>query len=81
VQEVSEIRTVLGLVAAGLGVSLVPESVARGERPGVAFRPLAGRAPTVDLALAWREDDESPILRAFIALAHPRLAPPEETAA
>jgi DNA-binding transcriptional LysR family regulator len=74
VQEVTEIRTVLGLVSAGIGVSLVPESVAGVERAGVVFLPLAGRAPTVDLALAWREDDPSPALAAFIALAHARLA-------
>ncbi len=50
VQEVSEIRTVLGLVAAGVGVSLVPQSVAGAERAGVRFLALAGRAPTVELA-------------------------------
>ena len=75
-QEVSEIRTVLGLVAAGLGVSLVPESVAGGERAGVVFRPLAGRARTVDLALAWREDDTSPAVAAFLAVAHDGWARP-----
>ncbi len=75
VQEVAEVRTVLGLVAAGVGVSLVPEAVAGAERAGVRFLPLAGRAPTVDLALAWREDDGSPALAAFRELAHARMAP------
>jgi DNA-binding transcriptional LysR family regulator len=69
VQEVAEIRTVLGLVAAGVGVSLVPQAVAGAERSGVRFLALAGRAPTVDLALAWRDGDESPALAAFLALA------------
>jgi DNA-binding transcriptional LysR family regulator len=72
VQEVAEIRTVLGLISAGLGVSLVPETVAAGERAGVVFRPLAGRAPSVDLALAWRSDDASPALTAFLDLARER---------
>jgi DNA-binding transcriptional LysR family regulator len=75
VQEVSEVRTVLGLVSAGIGVSVVPESVAGSERAGVVFRPLAGRAPTVELALAWREDDPSPVLAAFLEMAPARLAP------
>ncbi len=75
VQEVAEVRTVLGLVAAGVGVSLVPEAVAGAERAGVRFLPLAGRAPTVDLALAWREGDGSPALAAFRELAHARDGP------
>jgi len=74
VQEVSEIRTVLGLVSAGLGLSLVPESVSTGERAGVVFRPIEGRAPTVDLALAWRADDSSPALAAFLEVAHAGLS-------
>ncbi|MFY9678992.1 LysR substrate-binding domain-containing protein [Glutamicibacter protophormiae] len=35
-------ETILGLVAAGLGVSILPASVARFHMPGVLFRPLAG---------------------------------------
>jgi DNA-binding transcriptional LysR family regulator len=34
-------ETILGLVAAGLGMSILPESVARFQMPGVAFRPIA----------------------------------------
>jgi DNA-binding transcriptional LysR family regulator len=76
VQEVSELRTVLGLVSAGVGVSLVPASVASGERSGVVFRPLTGRAPTVELALAWRAGDASPTLAAFLELARTGLRGP-----
>jgi DNA-binding transcriptional LysR family regulator len=75
VQEVSELRTVIGLVSAGVGVSLVPASVSTAERAGVVFRPLKGRAPTVELALAWRAADAgSPVLAAFLELAHDRLS-------
>jgi DNA-binding transcriptional LysR family regulator len=74
VQEVSEMRTVLGLVSAGLGVSLVPETMATAERAGVVFRPLSGHAPSVDLALAWREKDASPALAAFLAVAREEFA-------
>ena len=35
-------ETILGLVAAGLGVSILPASVARFQMPEVVFRPLAG---------------------------------------
>lgn len=69
VQEAREMQTVVGLVAAGLGVSLVPASVGADEHRGVAYRPIAGTAPTVELALAWRRDDRSPVLEAFLATA------------
>jgi DNA-binding transcriptional LysR family regulator len=51
--------TVLALVAAGLGISLVPESVGAVGRPGIVFRPLQ-RAPRIlRTAVAWRRDDRS----------------------
>jgi DNA-binding transcriptional LysR family regulator len=73
VQEVTEMRTVLGLVSAGVGVSVVPASVAGSERSHVVFLPLKGRVPTVELALAWRGGDASPPLAAFLALARSML--------
>lgn len=69
VQEAREMQTVVGLVAAGIGVSLVPASVGADAHRGVAYRPVAGAAPTVALALAWRPDDRSPVLEAFLATA------------
>ena len=40
-------QTVIGLVAAGVGISLVPESVRALVRHGVTYRPLDGDAPAV----------------------------------
>jgi DNA-binding transcriptional LysR family regulator len=65
-QEVAEMQTLIGLVVAGLGVSLVPESVAALERRGVTYRPLAAPVPTVELVLAWRAANEGPVLSAFL---------------
>lgn len=78
VQEVAEIRTVLGLVSAGIGVSLVPASVAARERGGVVYRPLRGEAPTVELSLACRDSGGSPAQVAFLQTAREVLqeAPP-----
>ncbi|HEX4109396.1 MAG TPA: LysR substrate-binding domain-containing protein [Solirubrobacteraceae bacterium] len=72
IQEVSEIQTVLGLVAAGMGISLIGESVGARERRGVVHRPLSGRQPTIATALAWRPDDDSPVLASFLAEARGR---------
>ena len=54
VLEVAEMQTIISLVAGGFGVSLVPASVGQVDRSGVAFRPIAGPTPTIELALAWR---------------------------
>jgi DNA-binding transcriptional LysR family regulator len=60
--------TALGLVAAGVGVSLVWDRMSNLRRPGVVYRPLADEMPRLVTALAWRQDDPSPIPAAFITL-------------
>ncbi len=76
VQEVTETQTVVGLVAAGVGVSLVPESMRALERAGVTYRPLDGEAPKVRLTMAWRAADDSAVLSRFLEMA--RAAAPAE---
>ena len=61
--------TALGLVAAGVGVSLVWECMRNLGRSGVVYRPLAGETPHLETALAWRPDDPSPVLASFLSLA------------
>jgi DNA-binding transcriptional LysR family regulator len=76
IQEVAEMQTVIGLVAAGVGISLVPESVRALVRHGVTYRPLDDTAPAVRLAMAWRATDDSPVLTSFLEKA--RAAAPAE---
>ncbi len=71
VLEVTEMQTVIGLVASGFGVSLVPASVSETERSGVAFRPLADPSPAVELTIAWRAGTHSPVRDAFLRVAAP----------
>lgn len=53
-------------VISGLGVVLVAEgNAALYKRPGMAYRPVSGLSPG-ELAIAWREGDTSPQVRAFI---------------
>ncbi len=68
VEEASPKQTILGLVAAGLGVSLVAASVQQSRRTGVAYRPLRGIHPTVEVAVAWRKDEKSPALQVFLSV-------------
>lgn len=60
--EVTETATLVSFVAGGIGVALVPESVAGMTVNGAVYRPLKGKVPRVQIALAWRKDDDNPIL-------------------
>ncbi|MFF8609512.1 LysR substrate-binding domain-containing protein [Streptomyces sp. NPDC015346] len=60
--EVTETSAALALVAAGLGVAVLPDSVRSAPREGVLCKRIEGALP-VRLAMAWREDDESPLVR------------------
>ncbi len=68
-QEASQTHAVIGLVSAGIGVALVPASAQEIRLRGVEFRPLADKSPPVGTCLAWRRDDPSPVLRAFVETA------------
>ncbi|HEX4884608.1 MAG TPA: LysR family transcriptional regulator [Casimicrobiaceae bacterium] len=66
-QEAVQMPTIVSLVAAGMGVALVPASLEHMRRTGVVYRPLTGAAPRVEVGLAWRGADRSPVLAAFVA--------------
>lgn len=68
VQYAPEMLTIVGLVAAGIGVSLVPASLGRLELPGVTYRPLRG-GPRALLSAVTRADEDSELVRAFVAQA------------
>lgn len=67
-QEAIQMQTIVGLVSAGMGIALVPQSVSNLKRPGVAYKPLAGKTVQVETGLAWRRDNMSPVLRSFLEL-------------
>jgi DNA-binding transcriptional LysR family regulator len=65
VQHATQIHTVVGLVGAGMGLAVVPDS-ARNLRPAnVRFLRLADEAEPVHIALAWRRGQETPAIRSF----------------
>jgi len=65
VQEAPQLD-MLSLVAAGFGVTIMPDSVRHAARKGVLLRPIVG-SPRTDLFIAWRTDDASPALQEFIS--------------
>lgn len=68
-QEAIQMQTIVGLVSAGMGIALVPQSVSNLKRPGVDYLPLDSKAPLIETGLAWRRDNPSPVLHAFLSLA------------
>ncbi|WP_342360580.1 LysR family transcriptional regulator [Terrarubrum flagellatum] len=67
-QQAPRITSALGLVAAGLGVALVPQSMKTVKMTGVIYRPLSGPAtPKAFLGLAAQKNNPSAVLRKFVA--------------
>jgi DNA-binding transcriptional LysR family regulator len=62
-----DIPVILSLVAAGLGVALVPDGARRTATADVVFRSVDD-AVCVELALAWRADDVSPLVTSVVSV-------------
>jgi DNA-binding transcriptional LysR family regulator len=61
-------QTVLGLVAAGIGLAVVPSSVSALRRTGVTLRPIRDADHRVQLAAVWRPDHRSAPLDGLLAV-------------
>ena len=69
VQSVSQILTMLWLVAAGRGIAFVPASATLLGIPGVAFAPLATPIPEpVELHLLWPRHSQNPALSKVLSV-------------
>jgi DNA-binding transcriptional LysR family regulator len=65
-QEAIQMQTVVSLVSSGMGVAVVPASVANLGRRGVAYREIADPHPRLDLWLAWRRGTQGVAAREFV---------------
>lgn len=65
-QEAIQMQTIISLVAAELGVALVPASVQNLQRVGVVYKALAESTSQVELAMVWRPDKISSVLQKFL---------------
>jgi DNA-binding transcriptional LysR family regulator len=66
VQEAVQMYTIVNLVAAGIGISIVPSSVAVFQRSDVVFRTFIEEPPLVPLYAAWKTDRSEPVLANFL---------------
>src|SRR5436305_4814157 len=69
IQEVTEMHTIVSLVAAGMGVSLVPLSARNIRSQGVVYRELEGPVTMTEMAVAWPRDSHSAIVQNFLTVA------------
>lgn len=74
-QEVREMQTAISLVAAGMGVAILPASVQHLQRQGVVYRSLPPETPQTEMVMAYRRDDLSPVLSAFCEMIRQRKSP------
>ena len=59
---------IIPMVAAGYGVSIVPQSLSRLGLKGVTYLPITGHRPVMPINLAYRRNDQSPAVRNLVAL-------------
>lgn len=64
--QVSEVATLVSLVAAGLGVSFLPETISHLRLPGMCYVPLAGQDKYSELRVVQRRFERSPTVRALL---------------
>jgi len=77
-QEAIQMQTIVNLVAAGLGIAWVPDSVREFQRSGVVYRQLGGkqaqRVPGCETSLVWpAAASPNPALERFLAFARQQL--------
>ena len=65
-QEVLSKRTMLALVASGLGLALVPASSARAWGQGLEFRQVEDDLPLVEIDAVWSPANPSPLVHDFV---------------
>jgi DNA-binding transcriptional LysR family regulator len=72
--EADHVDSVLGLISAGIGVSVVPASYQQVHRPGIRYRPLPDSDMPLQIVVAWRRDNTLPALQKFLDVVRERTA-------
>jgi DNA-binding transcriptional LysR family regulator len=68
-QEAIFMVTILGMVAGGMGISILPSSVQSLQRDGVVYRPILEQTTMTQLTAAWQRNNSSAILQHFLDIA------------
>lgn len=68
VQEAIQMQTIVNLVAAGMGISVVPSSVESYKKSGVMYKDIQENTPKINLYVGWRQDEKSVVLENFLTV-------------
>jgi DNA-binding transcriptional LysR family regulator len=72
VQECIQMQTIVSLVSANMGVSILPTSIQEAQRQGVIYKPIQAGSISVDqlakIAIIWRINEESPTINRLIEI-------------
>jgi DNA-binding transcriptional LysR family regulator len=68
IQVASDIQTVLALVAAGVGLSIVPLQATQLMKVGLELRALEGPDAEWETGISWRQDHDNPALSNFLKM-------------
>ncbi|MFF2853543.1 LysR family transcriptional regulator [Peribacillus sp. NPDC058002] len=69
-QEALEFQTVIGLVAAGIGIAIVPKSTMHLHSRDVAYKELDHLLPIASMGIVWRKKYTSPLVKGFVKVAN-----------
>ncbi|WP_371405723.1 LysR family transcriptional regulator [Kribbella sp. NBC_00662] len=67
-QEAADVQTIVSLVAAGLGVSLLISPTPPSNPDAIVYRELSDDLPPWPLSVAWSPDNRSPVLARFLEM-------------
>lgn len=70
-QEAKTVPMAVSLAAAGLGLALVPGCVRQVHIPGAVYLELKDPDASTEIAIAYRKNDRSPIVRSFVRISAP----------
>ncbi len=66
VQQAAQMQTILSLVAADMGVTVIPKSLENLQRRGVCFRPFAHPTPQAEVCIVWQQTHIAPTVKTFL---------------
>ena len=71
VQECIQMQTIVSLVSANMGISILPASIQEAQRQGVIYKPIAaslGIEKLATIAIVWRLNDDSPTIQRLLEI-------------
>ena len=66
VQSAASWNTLVSLVGAGVGISLIPRSLQQYKQQGVAYRSVPDLSVDMELSAIWKRGDRSPVRERFV---------------